>query len=333
VIDVHAHYVAPSLLERASRPDGIAGVTYDPDSRRVHLAGAGSRPVPPPLKDLAARRTWNAARGLELQVLSPWMDLIGDELPAAAGETWTRALNDTVAEDIAGDAGFTAFAALPRAGEAAARELERCMRELGFAGAALPTQLGDADLDQCGLEPLFEAAQALDAPLFLHPFRVMGGDRMKRHFLENVCGNPFETTQAAVTLFFSGVFDRWPGLRILLSHCGGTLPLVAGRVAHASVHGAPGVPVRMQGPDELLERYFYDTLLHDPAALAFAIARVGAERVALGTDVPFPMQTDQPAEHLRQALKLAGLGDECFDQVTRETPMTVLGHHHARAAA
>ena len=155
---------------------------------------------------------------------------------------------------------------------------------------------------------------------------------MQRHFLENICGNPFETTMAAVTLFFSGLFDRRPGIRILLSHCGGTLPLIAGRVAHASCH-APGVPVRFEAPDDLLERYFYDTLLHDRAALAYAIARLGPERVALGTDVPFPMRTDEPAEHVSAALALAGLPEEAFDQVTKETPMKVLGHAHAGARA
>ncbi len=332
MIDVHAHFVSPSLLEAASRPGGVAGIAYDAESRRVRFPAGESRPLPPPLTDLERHRSWTAERGIELQVLSPWMDLLRDELAADAAATWARAMNDAVAEDIAGDGSLAAFAALPADGEAAARELRRCVEELGFLGAALPTQIGDRDLDESGLEPLFEAAEALDAPLFLHPFKVMGGERMRRHFLENVCGNPFETTMAAVTLFFSGLFDRRPGLRVLLSHCGGTLPLIAGRVAHASCH-APGVPVRMEAPDELLERYYYDTLLHDPAALAFAIARVRPERVALGTDLPFPMRIEQPADHLREALALAGLAGGAFDQVTRETPMRVLGHAHATARA
>jgi aminocarboxymuconate-semialdehyde decarboxylase len=329
VIDVHAHYVAPSLLERAARADGLAGVSYDPGSRRVHFPTGASRPVPPPLIDLDGRRGWNAERGLTLQVLSPWMDLIGDELTGSAGPEWSRAMNDALAQDIAGDDSFTAFAALPSDGAAAAGELARCIEEHGFAGGALPTQIGDRDLDEAGLDALFEAAEALGVPLFLHPFRVMGGGRMQRHFLDNVCGNPFETTMAAVTLFFSGLFDRHPDLRVLLSHCGGALPLTAGRVSHAAANGAPGVPVKMQSPDEILERYFYDTLLHDPAALAYSIARVGADRVALGTDVPFPMRTDRPGDHLREALAIAQLPPGSFDQVTRETPMKVLGHAHA----
>jgi aminocarboxymuconate-semialdehyde decarboxylase len=328
VIDVHAHYVAPALLERAAKSGGIAGVSYDAASRCVDFGAAASRPVPPPLTDLARRREWNAARGIERQVLSPWLDIVGDDLGAGAQATWTRHMNETVAADIAGDDGFTAFAALPADGAAAARELVHCVGELGFAGAALPTQIGGRDLDQAGLEPLFEAAAALGVPLFLHPFRVMGAERMSRHFLNNVCGNPFETTMAAVTLFFAQTFERHPELRVLLSHCGGALPFIAGRVSHAARH-ASGIPVTMEAPEDILERYVYDTVVHDPDALAFAIARVGAERVALGTDVPFPMQIDQPAEHVRDALARAGLPAQSFNQVTRETPMRLLDHAHA----
>jgi aminocarboxymuconate-semialdehyde decarboxylase len=332
VIDIHAHYVSPALLERAADENGVAGVSYDAASRRVQFAAEASRPVPPPLTDLAGRREWNAARGIERQVLSPWLDLVGDDLGARAQATWIRHMNETVAADIAGDDGFTAFAALPADGEAAASELLRCVDELGFAGAALPTQIAGRDLDQAGLEPLFEAAAALGVPLFLHPFRVMGAERMARHFLNNVCGNPFETTMAAVTLFFAETFERYPELRVLLSHCGGALPFIAGRVSHAARH-ASGIPVAMEAPEDILERYFYDTLVHDPDALAFGIARVGPERVALGTDVPFPMEIDQPEAHVRDALARAGLPAQSFDQVTRETPMRLLDHAHASSRA
>jgi len=114
---------------------------------------------------------------------------------------------------------------------------------------------------------------------------------------------------------------------------------VTAREAIASAHIAVNATARRlvrQGAIKKgnpLERYFYDTLLHDRAALAYAIARVGPERVALGTDVPFPMRTDEPAEHVRAALALAGLPEGAFDQVTKETPMKVLGHAQTAARA
>ena len=153
-------------------------------------------------------------------------------------------MNDAVAGDIDGQPGLRALAALPVTdGGLAADELRRCVDRLGFVGGAIPTQVGGKDLDVAGLEPLWEAAESLGVLLFIHPNRVMGGDRMKVHFLGNVCGNPFETTLAAMRLYFAGVFTNWPELRILLAHGG----------RHAALPGGPGrarVPSRTRASSE-----------------------------------------------------------------------------------
>lgn len=306
-IDIHAHFFPASVLKEIDRGESKLGVSYSESDRVLTFGSRRARPLFDALVDLEARRKWNAERQISLQVLSPWMDVAGDELTDGDAVAWAALYNDGVASEIDGAEGFVAFAALPvHDGDAAAAELTRSVDELGFAGGALPTQVQGRNLDEGGLEPLFEAAQGLDVPLFLHPFRVLGADRLQRDFMNNVCGNPFETTVAAMSLFFGGVFERFPQLRVLLSHGGGTLPLIAGRAAHASRHNG-NVRRRVDAPDEILEHFYYDTLLHDVAALAFVIARVGAERVALGTDVPFPMAVDEPVDHLRTALDRAGL--------------------------
>ena len=134
-------------------------------------------------------------------------------------------MNNATADDLDGCSEFRALAALPMAdGGMAAEELGRCVERFGFAGGAIPTQVGGRDLDRAGLEPLWEAAETLGVLLFIHPHRVMGGDRVKAHFLGNVCGNPFETTLAALRLYFADVFTKWPKLKILLAHGGGPCP-------------------------------------------------------------------------------------------------------------
>ncbi|MDE0708843.1 MAG: amidohydrolase family protein, partial [bacterium] len=175
-----------------------------------------------------------------------------------------------------------------------------------------------------GLEPLWEAAESLGALLFIHPFRVMGGDRLKVHFLNNVCGNPFETTLAALRLYFAGTFARWPDLRILLAHGGGVLPTLAGRAAHASRH-APGFDRTVDHPDSILECFYYDIILHDPRALTLLMNAVEPTRIVAGTDYPFPMILDRPTDHLLEAGRGAGLGPDDYRSIRRGTAEGLLG--------
>ena len=318
MIDLHAHYLSPSVLRQASA--GELPVDLAPDSRVLRFRSGPSRPVPPPLCDLTDRILWMDERAIERQILSPWMDITGDDLDPEAAARWCRAMNDGTAADIAGHTDrFGALAALPMAdGPAAAAELARCVGPMGFAGGAIPTQVAGVDLDDAGLEPLWEAASELGAVLFMHPFRVLGGSRMNAHFLNNVCGNPFETTLAALRLYFDGTFDRWPDLRILLAHGGGVLPTLAGRAAHASRH-APGIERTVDHPDSILECFYYDTILHDHRALALLLGAVDPSRIVSGTDYPFPMILDRPIEHARQAADRSDLTGDQLHRILRGT--------------
>lgn len=328
MIDMHAHYLSPSALASATR--GGLPVPFDPDSRVLDFPSSPSRPVPPALTDLARRSRWMDERDIDLQVVSPWMDVAGDDLDPAGAETWCRVLNDGCADDLAGDCRFRALAALPVAdGEAAARELARTVEELGFRGGAIPTQVGGRDLDTAGLEPLWEAAESLDVLLFIHPYRVMGGDRMRPHFLGNVCGNPFETTLAALRLYFAGTFTRWPDLRVLLAHGGGVLPTLAGRAAHASRH-APGFDRAVDHPDSILRCFYYDSILHDHRALTLLMNAVEPARIAAGTDCPFPMSLDRPADHVRQAADQAGLTEDQLHGILSGTAEKMLNGRASR---
>jgi aminocarboxymuconate-semialdehyde decarboxylase len=327
VIDVHAHFFSTGVLDELTAHRRALAVSYDTDGRRLVFPSGPSRPLPSALADLGDRRTWNEERRISLQVLSPWLDVAGDDLAPRDAVAWVRLLNDAVAKDLDGADDFRAFAALPvSAGDAAAEELRRTVSELGYVGAAIPTQVAGTSLTEAKLEGLFEAAAALDAPLFLHPFRVLGEHRMGQNFMTNVCGNPFETTLAAMDLFFAGVFDRNPRLRVLLAHGGGALPFIAGRAAHAA-KSVPSVTRRLDAPEELFNLYFYDTVVHDVRALRFAVDLIGPTRIALGSDVPFPMCIDDPAAHLRNAT--SHVDDGAFDAVAVETPARLLGRTHA----
>ena len=318
MIDVHAHYLPPALLDRAQTDSGLV-VGFDQETRRLAFPSGMSRPVPPQLTDLEARAGWNAGRSIHLQVLSPWLDVAGDDLEPAAAAQWTAAMNDATAREIDGNLNYAAFAALPVTdGVAAAAELRRAITELKFLGGTIPTQVGGRNLDEAGLEPLFAAATELGVPLFIHPHRVLGAERLGRDFLTNVCGNPFETTVAALSLFFGGTFDRFPDLKVLLAHCGGTLPMLA-------VSAGAATRRSVEEPDDILRCFSYDTVVHDSGVLAFAIARLGDDRLVLGTDYPFPMLVEDPVTLVREGLTATGADAHGFDHITRIGPAKLLG--------
>jgi len=315
--DVHAHHVPSAALESA-RTSGSLGVSYDPAARVLTRPAGPSRPVPPALMDLAGTLERARGWGVEVQIVSPWLDLTDHSLPRAEAAAWSRELNDALAAAIEAYDMFRGIAALPLGnGDDAAAELTRAVDKLGFLGGMVDTQICGRNLSEAGLEALFEVSARKGAVLFLHPFEVLGRTRLQQHFMTNTLGNPFETTVAALDLVFSGVFERHPTLKVLLAHTGGTLPFIAGRAAHGSkaVGSGPGLDT-----DEILRLFYYDTVLHDAAALAFAVRRIGADRFVIGTDDPFPMAIEDPkqhVEHVEGSMGEKGLL-EAFARVTEE---------------
>lgn len=314
--DVHAHHVPLAALREATGSSRL-GVRYNPTDRVLTRPSGSTRPVSPKLTDLLAGRENARQQGIDVQVLSPWLDLTDHALPEDQARAWSRVLNDAMAAAIDGRSEFRGMAALPlgNAGDAA-RELERAVEELGFLGGIVDTRICGKGLIEADLEALFEAATALRAVLFLHPFEVLGREQLESHFMTNICGNPFDTTVAALDLVWGGVFERHPGLRVLLAHGGGTLPYIAGRAAHGSravVHG-PGFDA-----DDVLRLFHFDTVLHDPRSLAFAVDRVGTDRVVAGTDIPFPMAVDHVRGHIEKVERILQRSDliAAFTDTTR----------------
>lgn len=324
MIDLHAHYFPPALVDEVKTHGRALGVELSAEGDALTFPAGPTRPLPPALLNLEGRTRSNSSEGIELQVLSPWMDALGDSLRSDLEVNWVRLMNDFTAETVQESSGFGAFAGLPvSSGEEAAKELRRGVDELGFAGGVLPTLVQKGDLDVAGLDPLFDEAVSLDVPLFIHPFRVMARDRLNDRFLWNICGNPYETTLAALRLYLSDTFVRWPDLRLLLSHCGGTLPFLAGR-AWQGARTSKEIEIPVDTPDDILDAFYYDTVVHDAPALGFALKRIGPGRVALGTDAPFPMKIENVRAHVEDAVRWAGVDVAVVDDVLDAWPRNVL---------
>jgi aminocarboxymuconate-semialdehyde decarboxylase len=127
--------------------------------------------------------------------------------------------------------------------EGSIHECERCLTTLGAKGVSIVSSVNGAFLDSAQLNPFWEYAQAKEAAVFIHPPMLpIGYQQMNRYKLEEVVGRPFDTTMNIARMIYSGVFDRYPRLQVVLAHMGGGLPSVLGRLDFGYRLGYEGLP-------------------------------------------------------------------------------------------
>lgn len=180
-------------------------------------------------------------------------------------------------------------------------ELERAMTKLGLRGAEIASNINGSYFDNPAFNPFWEAAQALDALIFVHPNQVVGADRMKEFNLANLIGNPTDTSLAIAKLIFSGVLERYPRLKLLLAHAGGFLPYTWGRLDRGYRIQDSATAKTPKPPSEYIKLLNFDTITHSTMALEYLVANFGAAHVVLGSDYPYDMGDPEPLASLRAA--------------------------------
>jgi len=310
-IDVHAHYVPPRILDvlrERGRDYGIDVVERAGACPCLAYAhGLKVRPFFPRLIESEDARIAAMDRvGIERQVLMLWADIFGYGMPARESRAWHRLMNESLADACARHPGrFSWFASgpLPDA-PSAARELERCVRELGAVGGMVAANVEGRNLGELPLDEYWSAAQQLGVPVFIHPAQP----RTRHYALNPIVQYTFDTTLTLGSLIFSGVLDRFPRLDLIVSHGGGALPYLVGRfdVMHARMDKAEQRNVASAPPSDYLRRFHYDTILHDAAALRYLADKVKTDRIVLGSDDPFPPMDRDPLASVRAAGFSAG---------------------------
>ena len=293
-IDIHTHVLADAtikLMQKEIPSLGLKMTPADGNNSVCEVAGTPYRPFPRGGHDIERRLKDMDAALVDLHLLSvaPQTWLYGQE--AAVGVAAAAIQNDQIARHVKElPERFSGIATLPmQAPEKAADELRRAMRKLGLHGAMIGSNIGGKNLDDPGFEPIWAAAEELDAFMMIHPGNVAGADRLRSYYLGNLIGNPLDTTIAAACLIFGGVLERHPKLNFIMSHGGGFIPYQGGRWVHGwQVRPEPKLHVK-HSPAPYLDRFLYDTILHASAPLEFLIASVGANRVFLGSDYPYDM--------------------------------------------
>jgi aminocarboxymuconate-semialdehyde decarboxylase len=274
-----------------------------PNGPLIALGQVAIGPITPHYHNLEVRLKTMDARSITVHALSlmPPMVYWAD---GALGLRLARVVNDAMTEaNRAHPDRFVFLATLPMQDpEAALKEVDRAVTELGCRGIYLGTNVRGKELTDPSFVPVFERIHALKMPIFLHPVNVIGAQRLTSYYLHNLLGNPFDTAVAAANIIFSGLLDQFPKLEICLPHAGGAFPYLIGRLNH-------GWKVRQEcktlkkPPVSYLRRFTYDTISHAPESLDYLIKLVGADRVMMGSDYCFDMGYDRPIKVI-SALKL-----------------------------
>jgi aminocarboxymuconate-semialdehyde decarboxylase len=297
-IDCHTHILTDEtigLLAKEAPWVSPKLTPIDDDFAVLEIAGTPYRPFPRGGWELEKRFKDMAAAEVDVHVLSATpQTYLYDQDPAMTVAT-SILQNDQIAKLVkAHPDRFTGIATLPmQAPERAAEELTRAVRQLGMRGAMIGSNIAGKNLDDPSFEPVWAAAEELGAFMIIHPANVAGVDRLRSYYLQNLIGNPLDTTIAAACLVFGGVMERHPKLNVLLVHGGGFVPYQAGRWAHGwHVRPEPKVNIK-QSPEPWINRFYYDTILHAKPQLEFLVASAGPTRVLMGSDYPYDMGTGE----------------------------------------
>ncbi len=182
----------------------------------------------------------------------------------------------------------------------AIKELERCIKELGMVGVQIGSNVNQKNLGEPEFLEVFQAAEELGAAVFVHPWEMFGQEHIQKYWLPWLVGMPAETARAIASLIFSGVLEKLPKLRIAFAHGGGSFPFTLGRLRHGFDCRPDLVAVdNAIDPINYLDRLYFDSLVHDPAALKYLVEFAGVNRVALGSDYPFPLGELEPGKLIK----------------------------------
>lgn len=299
-IDIHHHYVPSEVIGEAKGHGKTLGIALSEDKDgtiRFSFNGGPSYPLSQGLTDVEPRLAMMVRGNIALAALDPSTQLLGYDLKGEQAESWCRIYNECVKEFLKQHPDrFTAMAAVPiQEPTRAAKVLKHAITELDFRGAYIATNVNHRYYDSEEFDPFWAMAQDLDALIFMHPDNPAGTELMASFGLRLVCGNPADTTLSLGILIYSGVFDRFPELKICTCHGGGFFPYHVSRFDREFFTGQqatrradrPNAPRCGAAPSAYLKNLYFDTLVYDVETLDFLRRKVGADHLLLGTDFPY----------------------------------------------
>jgi len=286
IIDVHNHYYPPAFIAAVRGGTSGLSVKDDAEGNPVFYSPGDANIAVRGHRDIEYRQEVLDREGVDRQLVSLTCPGTLLETPARSAQL-SSLVNDDFANVMATrGTRFTALATLPLVDPAASvAEFDRVIG-MGFKGCMVFGNVNGAALADRQFWPLWERASDARAVMYIHPTFPLGVQAMQEYWLMPLVGFLFDTTLAAAHLVFAGIPERFPGIRWVLGHLGGTIPYLAERLDRGFEMFAQCRKDLSRPPSEHLKSFYYDTVNFDPAALRFAIGFAGVDHILAGSDYP-----------------------------------------------
>jgi aminocarboxymuconate-semialdehyde decarboxylase len=308
ITDIHCHFVPEPFFKFVQSKDEFAvkikrreGDAVDLDIRGMHFG------LNTTFFDMTKQVERMQRDGVERTILSLATPFIDYHLDAHLAVEAAHVFNDGLASAIASDrTRFGGWALLPmRDPGAAAQELRRCVRDLGFVGGHIASNVRGVYLHDDMFEPIFRAAVDLNVPLFVHPADPLGKERTNEYELTIVAGYLFDSTINILKMICSGFLDRWPGLKLVCAHGGAFSPILRARMQREVDTNQQLARTLKKPVGDFLRQLYFDSICFEPAILRYLAEVVPVEHLMLGSDAPFPLGEPNPVTFVRNALPAA----------------------------
>src|SRR5665213_3361512 len=325
-VDIHAHIVVPQAAKLAQPHVDISRVplAYFSDAYSKEINAQQEKDVGEVMTTIDRRLRDLDGMGIDIQVVAPAPGQNYYTVDAKIAEQAHRLANDGVAEFCSRKPDrFVGLGVVTlQEPEIAVRELDYIMNDLKLRGVEILTNVDGQELSDPKFRAFFAKAEQLGAFIMMHPNGFTHGDRLTHYYLNNVLGNPLETTLALHNLIFSGTLARFPDLKLMAVHGGGYLPGYSGRIDHAwgarrDSHGELPLP-----PTTYLRQVYLDTVVFTYHQLAYMIDVFGPDRILMGTDYPFDMAEFNPVGHIAG---VHGIDEATLAQIAGGNAARVLG--------
>jgi aminocarboxymuconate-semialdehyde decarboxylase len=302
-IDLHSHFFPVETLQDPGKyQDRAPKLVLDHDKLSVTSQIGARKGLGAGAYDPAARIKALDEMSIDVQALSPSPILLFYwEEPGVAAH-FSRKQNEAIQTVVRKHPDrFVGFGSVPLQSVAESIAIAQEAKSMGLKGLEIGNAVGDKPLDDPSFEPFFEAAQAADLLLFVHPLEGgVDADDPLMPILGNVLQFTFRTTMMIERMILKGMFEKYPNLRLCLSHGGGLLAFNIWRLDHSYSLRTDLRKVVPQKPSEYLKRLYFDTIVHSVAALQYLVQVVGADRVVIGTDYPMGMGDFAPVAKVTQ---------------------------------
>jgi aminocarboxymuconate-semialdehyde decarboxylase len=291
-IDLHNHVVPPTVVDAlAKHPERYGMGIEEKDGKRWFNSHGRLAELSPVFYDADAKVEWMDRNQLDIAAISVGPPIYFYWLSPEIGLEAAKLANDGIAQMAAKRPDrLRGIAHLPMQDpDAAIAELERVVKEHGFKGVEVGTSIEGVELANPKFRKVLKTIEQLGCFVFTHPYQCLAQGGMSEYYLSNFVGFPLDTTLMVAHLMYSGALDELKDLKILLAHGGGYVPYQIGRFIHGfNVRPEPKTKTQTS-PAQLLRRFYFDALTHDPQAARHLINMVGSDRVVIGSDHPFDM--------------------------------------------